>query len=168
MMQNRDELFEQVFAAHRAGIQRICQVYLYDRSHAQDLFQEIFFQVWKSLEHYRGEAAIGTWVYRIAVNTAISYNRKNSKAQYTTLPDSFNEIIQDHPASDNTDNQLVQLRNAIRQLEQQDQFIITLLLEGLSYKDIAEVTGSNTNHIGVKITRIKSRLSKLMSKSAII
>ncbi len=118
-------------------------------------------QVWKSLDKYKGDAKVNTWVYRIAVNTAITYNLKHKRTQYEALPATA-EIIADQGRSTEREQQLTALTAAIRKLDEGDRLIISLVLEDLSYKEIAEVTGNSVNNIGVKINRIKTRIMKLM------
>lgn len=140
--------------------------YLYDKSHVQDLYQEILLQVWHSLDKYKGAAKLSTWIYRIAVNTAITYNIRNKKQQLEPLPDTVHAFYEEPAQSLEKERQLAMLTRAIQQLEEQDRLIISLVLEDLSYKDIADIIGSNTNNVGVRITRIKTRLLKLMENNS--
>jgi RNA polymerase sigma-70 factor (ECF subfamily) len=137
--------------------------YLYNKSYADDLYQEIMMQVWKSLDSYRGDAKLNTWVYRIAVNTAITYNVKQSRAGHTPLPETIDLPADDIHANEK-EGQLAMLHKAISQLEENDRLIISLVLEDVSYREIAEITGNTENNIGVKVSRIKTRLMKLMTK----
>jgi RNA polymerase sigma factor (sigma-70 family) len=158
----QDKIFSELVAQHHASIYRICRAYLYDKSHVDDLYQEILVQVWRSLGNFKGQAQIGTWIYRVAVNTAITYNLQHRKTQTDALPDTIN-LPYDPGNAHNKEQQLTQLENALAKLEDQDRLIISLVLEDLSYKEIAEICGSNTNNIGVRISRIKARLLKLMN-----
>ena len=119
--------------------------------------------IWKSIQNFKGEAKVGTWIYRIAVNTAINFNLKNKKYQDAPLPD-FIQVPYEETLlqKQEQETQLDQLRYCISQLETSDRLIISLVLEDKSYKDIAEITGTNINNVGVKINRIKVRLLKLM------
>ncbi len=163
LLNQREQLFNDTVRANQGSIYRICRAYLYDKSHAQDLYQEILLQIWNSLDKYTGAAQLNTWVYRIAVNTAITYNVKNKKSRLEELPASIS--IADEPVENTKEkeSQLTRLTRTVSQLEEYDRLIISLVLEDLSYKEIAEITGSNTNAIGVRITRIKTRLMKLMT-----
>jgi RNA polymerase sigma factor (sigma-70 family) len=164
-MVNEDEqLFNQLIKENHESIYRICRAYLYDVSHADDLYQEIIFQVWKSMKNFKGKSKVSTWIYRIAINTAISFNLKNKKHQHQSLPDSIQLPYEDtlHEKQDE-EQQLGRLRYCISKLESADRLIISLVLEDKSYKEIAEITGNNMNNVGVKINRIKMRLMKLMS-----
>jgi len=160
---SQEEEFNALIKANHASIYRICRAYLYDVSHANDLYQEILFQIWKSIQNFKGNSRVSTWVYRVAVNTAISYNLKNKKHTHEALPDLENKPYDDTlTAKIEQDAQLDRLRYCISKLEAQNRLIISLVLEERSYKDIAEITGTNINHVGVKINRIKGLLLKLM------
>ena len=156
-----ERLFVHLFERNRAGIRRLCYSYLSSPSEVDDLFQEIMTNVWKSLPNFRGEAKLSTWVYRISVNTALIYQRRRRPSE--ELPD-----MPDHRVSTERDlerqEQLQALHRAIAQLGDQDRLIVSLLLEGLDYKEIAEVTGITVNYVGVKISRIKQALEQLMAE----
>ncbi len=159
-----EESFTKLVVSNRASIYRICRAYIYDASLADDLYQEILFQIWKSIKSFKGNARVSTWVYRIAVNTAISFNLKNKRHQHEPIPEFFSMAYEDTmEEKKETEVRLDHLRYCINQLEPADRLIISLVLEDKSYKDIAEITGNNANLVGVKINRIKSRLLKLMS-----
>ncbi|HEY7392528.1 MAG TPA: RNA polymerase sigma factor [Bryobacteraceae bacterium] len=155
----RERLFVALFEQSRAGVRRLCYSYLNSASEVDDLFQEIMTNVWNSLPNFRGEANLSTWVYRIAVNTALIHRRRRRPSE--ELPD-----IPDQRVSTQRDlerrERLEALHRAIAQLADQDRLIVSLLLEGLSYKEIADVTGITVNYVGVKISRIKQALEQLM------
>ncbi len=119
-------------------------------------------QIWKSIDRYRGDAKLSTWVYRIAVNTAITYNHENKKSTHAALPGTFNIADETIGLAQEKELRITALQNAISQLEDQDRLIISLVLEDLSYKEIAEITGTSVNNTGVRIARIKTRIMKLM------
>lgn len=162
-MGNKEQIFGQLVKENRDAVYRICLAYLYDRSHADDLYQEILLQAWKSLDNFRGDASISTWLYRIAVNTAITYNRKQVKNKVEALPDHLQPAVSFYSESRAKEEQLNQLSLAISRLEEQDRLLISLVLEDMSYKQIAEITGTSVNNTGVRITRAKARLMKLMT-----
>lgn len=162
---NRDqqEYFNELVRANHASIYRICRAYLYDVSYADDLYQEILFQVWKSIQSFKGNSKVSTWVYRIAVNTAISFNSRNKRHDYVPIPDSFQmPDIESIPEKLEEEAKLEKLRYCISLLAAQDRIIISLLLEKKSYKEIAEITGASLTNTGVRINRIKDRLLNLM------
>ena len=164
-LEQRDKIFGEIVQQCHGSVYRICHAYLYNKSHADDLYQEIMLQVWKSLDKFKGEAKVNTWVYRIAVNTAISYNLQHKREQHSELPETVNVADEHAGAAKEKEQQFELLAKAISKLEEHDRLIISLVLEDLSYKEIAEITGSSINNIGVKISRIKVRLVKLMENN---
>jgi RNA polymerase sigma-70 factor (ECF subfamily) len=151
----RERLFTELFASNQARIQRLCYGYLGPCGEVEDLFQEIMVNVWNSLPSFRGESRPGTWLYRIAVNTALIHRRKHRSTE--PLPELADPA---HGAQQTLEDRerLAALRAAIATLPDQDRVVITLLLDGLPYKEIAEITGLTVNHVGVKINRIKQIL----------
>lgn len=161
--QERERLFLELFQKNRSSLQRLCYGFLGSPQDVEDLFQEIMTNVWNSLPSFRGEASINTWVYRIAVNTALVFRRKIKRAEeLSDLPDSSLGAHQNLEKEE----RLAALRRAIAGLADQDRLIVTLLLEGLSYKEISEITGLTVNYVGVKISRIKQTLEQLMFEVA--
>lgn len=159
-----EEQFNQLVRENHASIYRICRAYLYDPSMADDLYQEILFQIWKSLKNFKAQSRVSTWVYRIAVNTALSFNRKNKGKQTEPLPDTLQLAYEESLLEKQEEEAKIDhLRICISKLSEPDRLIISLVLEDKSYKDIAEITGANVSNIGVKINRIKARLLRLMS-----
>ena len=164
----KEKLFVSMFNENREKIFRLCNAYLTDKTEVDDLFQEIMINVWNNLEKFRGEAKISTWVYRIAINTAFLFTKKINKNKELFIKyipqniSSDSNQMQDH--QDENIQLLKHLHHSINKLEKQDRIIISLVLEGLKYSEISEVTGLSSNHIGVKINRIKSVLFKLMKE----
>jgi RNA polymerase sigma-70 factor (ECF subfamily) len=159
----RERQFLELFEQNKASIRRVCFGYLNSTSEVEDLFQEIMTNVWHSLPSFRGEAKISTWVYRIAVNTALVYRKKWKHGE--ELP----EIVDARPCAHQTleeQERLGMLHAAIATLPDQERVIITLLLEGLSYREIADVTGITVNYVGVKISRIKDVLEQLIGEAS--
>ena len=165
-MRNKStEQFEQVVKEHGQGIYRWCKAYYGSGPDLDDLYQEVLINLWKALGSFRGDSKLTTWIYRVTINTALTYRRKKSKVSEseTTLED-FQLPI------DSTENEekLLQearyqlLLSSINKLKPDQRMVIGLFLEDLSYKEIAEIIGKDTNYVGVKISRAKEKLSKLM------
>ena len=157
----RERLFTELFAKNQARIQRLCYGFLGPCGEVEDLFQEIMVHVWNSLPSFRGEAQPSTWLYRIAVNTALIHRRKRRNAE--PLP----ELVDPAHGAQQTLEQrerLAALHAAIATLSDQDRVVVTLLLDGLAYKEIAEITGLTVNHVGVKINRIKRILEEKLTE----
>jgi RNA polymerase sigma-70 factor (ECF subfamily) len=157
----RERKFEELFQRHKAPIQRLCFAWLNSSGEVEDLFQEIMSNVWNALPNFRGEAQIGTWLYRIAVNTALLHRRKWRRVE--PLPEVIDQSAGAHRNLEDRER-LDALRRAIAVLPDQDRLIVTLLLEGLSYREIAEVTGLTVNYVGVKISRIKQAIEQRMTE----
>jgi RNA polymerase sigma-70 factor (ECF subfamily) len=122
-----------------------------------DLFQEISIQVWRSIPAFRNESAVTTWIYRIALNTAISWvtkERKYRKANgaFDNMPD-----VLSFPHKP-VEEQLTWLYKAIHALDEIDRSLALLLLDGFSYKEMAAILGISVSNVGVKINRIKKQL----------
>src|SRR6266542_4344475 len=134
----RERIFTGLFQRHKAPLERLCFAYLNSSADVEDLFQEVMSNVWNALPNFRGDSQHSTWLYRIAVNTALLYRRKRKPSE--PLPEL---IDQSAGAQQNLEEQerLAHLRAAIAELPDQDRLIITLLLEGLSYREISEITG---------------------------
>jgi RNA polymerase sigma-70 factor (ECF subfamily) len=157
----RERVFLDLFQRHKAPLQRLCFAYLNGAAEVEDLFQEIMSNVWNALPGFRGESQAGTWIYRIAVNTALLYRRKWRQGEPLT------EIAdQSAGAQQNLEDEerLAALRGAIAELPDQDRLVITLLLEGLSYREIAEITGLTVNYVGVKLSRIKHAIEQRLTE----
>ena len=157
----REAIFEELFHRHKAPLERLCTAYLNSSTEVEDLFQEIMSNVWNALPKFRGEAQTATWLYRIAANTALLYRRKWRPSE--ALPELADPAVDTHQNLEESER-LAALRRAIAVLPDQDRLVITLLLEGLSYKEIAEVTGLTINYVGVKESRIKQAIEHRMTE----
>jgi len=149
--------FVDILNNHRGLIYKVCHLYCDDPEDRKDLFQEIVLQVWKSLESFRQESTIGTWMYRIALNTAITHFRKEKrlggKVSLTGID------IPDLNDSSEKEDQLKELFKAIEDLDRIDKSIILLYLEEKNYEEISEITGLTRTNVGVRLNRIKIKLS---------
>ncbi|WP_171032934.1 RNA polymerase sigma factor [Fodinibius saliphilus] len=167
-MKNKEpkkDRFEQLYQHHSNKVYRICTGYLQDENKVKDLFQQVMLNIWNNLESFRGEAQITTWVYRITVNTAITFTKSEKRLNKRfRLEADFTDIEDDNHSSFSPDllPRLQKLNDCIHQLDKQNRIIITLYLEGLSYSDIGKVVGISENYVGVKINRIKKELDQLM------
>jgi RNA polymerase sigma-70 factor (ECF subfamily) len=137
-------------------------MYESDRDVRNDLFQEIVLQLWKSFPTFRGEAKITTWMYRIALNTAISGYRKHTRKVKTEDLDEVHLNISDQYSDDGEEN-AQRLQWAIRQLSEIERAMIMMALEEIPYEEIAETIGITQNNVRVRMNRIREKLRKLMS-----
>ncbi|MEL7532714.1 MAG: RNA polymerase sigma factor [Bacteroidota bacterium] len=151
-----------LMAENQERLQRICRFYCRDIEAQKDLMQEIAFQIWRSRERYRGEAQLNTWLYRIGINTALVFLRKQKKREMQRLDEKPPmPAVGGNPEEElERQERMELLMQAIKQLKKLDQSIILLYLEELSYQEIAKVTGLSESNVGVKINRIKKRISQ--------
>lgn len=141
-------------------------MYESDPDARNDLFQDIVLQLWKSFGTFRGEAKITTWMYRIALNTAISGYRKQSRSPHTEDIREAHFNISDH-GPDDREEDLQKLQWAIRQLSEVERAMIMMALEEVSYEEIAETMGITQNNVRVRMNRIREKLRKMMFANGI-
>ena len=150
---------------YSAIIIKICRVYSNSQQDFEDYYQEVCLQIWRSRNKFKGNSKKTTWIYRLSLNVCLTLLKKEVKYRGVhinsdNLPD---KLIEDRQIF--TDKDLSKLYEGIKQLSENDRAIITLYLEELSYKEIAQIIGTNTNNIGVKIKRIKNRLKRILTKN---
>jgi RNA polymerase sigma-70 factor, ECF subfamily len=146
---------------HQGLIHKVCIMYENDADVRNDLFQEIVLQLWKSFSSFRGESKISTWMYRIALNTAISGYRKQTRLLKTEDLHEMHLNISDI-GSDDHDENFQKLQWAIRQLSEIERAMIMMALEEIPYEEIAETIGITQKNVRVRMNRIREKLKKLM------
>jgi RNA polymerase sigma-70 factor (ECF subfamily) len=137
-------------------------MYESDQDARNDLFQEIVLQLWKSFPTFRGEAKITTWMYRIALNTAISGYRKQTRNPKTEDLQEMHFNISENTATYDREDDIQKLQWAIRQLSEIERAMIMMALEEVPYEEIAETIGITQNNVRVRMNRIREKLKKLM------
>ena len=156
-----EKRFVSLINDHQGLIHKICILYENDPEVRNDLFQEIVLQLWKSFSSFRGEAKISTWMYRIALNTAISRFRKQTRLVKTEDLRELHLNISDSGGDDREEN-YQKLQWAIRQLSEIERGMIMMALEEIPYDEIAETVGVTQNNVRVRMNRIREKLKKLM------
>jgi RNA polymerase sigma-70 factor (ECF subfamily) len=152
-----EEHFTKLIQGNAGIIHKVLLLYVDDVSERGDLYQEIVLQAWKSYDKFRQDSKFSTWLYRVALNTVFTFNRKESKRPEMS---DFSEV-EHHLESDQSEDKRDkkdQLLWLIKRLDEIDRAIISLHLDGYNNKEIAEITGLKSNHIGVKLHRIKEKL----------
>ncbi len=162
-MIKKEKLFKTIMDENQERIFRICCYYSKNPEDRKDLFQEILINIWSSLESFRGDSAIGTWVYRVAVNTALGFVKQELKQkQFVEKIDLIqsNQFFKDESDDhhEHFEQKLRILHAQISQLSIIDKVIITLFLEDLPSKGIANIVGITEPNVRVKIHRIKNQL----------
>jgi RNA polymerase sigma-70 factor, ECF subfamily len=161
-MNQKESLFHELIAHSKNSIYRVCYSFLDNQEDIKDLRQEIYIEIWKSLHRFKGRSTWNTYIFRIAINTAIRFKTKIGTIKTNETHVSAAGDVPDREEGQEKHDGLNQLHRAIRQLPDNDRLLISLVLEDLSYKEIAEVLNINIGHAGVKIGRAKQRLKKLM------
>ena len=155
-----EQLFLQTINEHQRILHKVCRMYTSNQDDHNDLFQEMILQLWKAFPLFRNEAKITTFMYRIALNTAISGIRK--KKIKTTELESISFQIKE-TIEENFSDELKLLYASIEQLSDVEKSIVLLFLEDKPYDEIAEITGISANYVAVKMNRIKEKLRKLLN-----
>jgi RNA polymerase sigma-70 factor (ECF subfamily) len=164
--------FLELVTENRNRILRVCRVYAWNSADQDDLYQEIVFQIWRGLPTLKESQFANTWLYRVALNTAISFTRKRSSGfarsvhfEHADLTRKI-ESRQTTAASANAADRIADLYTAIYKLDPLERALITLFLEDFTYEQIADATGISANHVGVMLHRAKKKLSCLMVEEA--
>lgn len=167
----KEELFNKIVSENSDRIRRICAFYNANTHDQQDMCQEVLVNIWNSLDNFRGESAVSTWIYRIAVNTSLQYTGKaykNMKLIVNADTGILSNVLDDQELSYKQleEEQFENLQRELNLLSVIDKALISLMLEGLSMKEIAEVIGITETNVKVKIHRIKAELkNKLKEKN---
>jgi RNA polymerase sigma-70 factor (ECF subfamily) len=147
----RDRIFNNWLADHKGVLFKVVHAYAFEHADRQDLFQEIVIQVWRSVDAFRGDSSVPTWMYRVALNTAIAWTRKEGRHQRGKQPFEVAEGLLMTASADGRDPRVEWLYHQIAQLKDVDRSVALLLLDGFSYKEIAAIVGLTESNVGVKI-----------------
>jgi len=161
-MEQRDQeqIFDDWLGRHKGVLFKVVHAYAFRPHDRDDLFQEIITQVWNSIPRFRGDAAVPTWLYRVALNSALAWSRKERKHRDRAEPlESHESALRETTRTQ--DPRLGWLYEQIAQLDHVDRSLALLLLDGFSYRQMAETLGISESYVGVKINRIKLRLKNL-------
>ncbi len=153
----QEQQFLQLMNTHSSLVWKVIRLYEIDGEAQRDLLQEITLQAWQSFPRFRAESKFSTWLYRVAVNTALTYRRNSQKralAEKAHQPETETAIQQEE--------EYAMLLHAIRQLPEADRILISLYLDDVSHQEIADITGITANHVGVKLFRIRQQLFNML------
>lgn len=150
-------LFLEIMRNHDALIYKVCYMYAEDEEHLRDLRQEVAANVWCGLDRFNGLSKVSTWVYRIALNTCITYFRRHGKHSAVSRLDDAAYVVADN--SDERRAQLNMMYELIGRLGKIDKAIVMLWLDEHSYDEISEITGLTRSNVASRLHRIKHRLS---------
>lgn len=158
------QYFQEIIKQHKGILFKVARAYCPNEDDRQDLIQEMMIQIWQSIHRYNDQYKISTWLYRISLNTAISFYRKNStrERRFTVLDEKTAQI----PTIVKSDNErlLNLLEQFISDLKEIDKALMILYLEDKSHAEIAEILGMSVSNVGTKIGRIKDKLKTRFSQ----
>jgi RNA polymerase sigma-70 factor (ECF subfamily) len=152
----RNRVFESWIDAHKAILFKVARVYGATHSDREDLFQEIALQLWHSVEACRGHCAATTWIYRVALNTALAWRRKERRHSQgrQDIEAATGLLI----APSGHDPRLEWIYQRIAELDEASRSLALLMLDGFSYREMSQITGLGESNVGMKIHRIKTAL----------
>ena len=157
-MEKTEANFKKILHDHKSTIYSVCYMFSQEHDEVEDLFQETLINLWNGLEGFEQRSGIGTWVWRIALNTCITSDRKKKK-RVDTVPLSFDRDFLDDNNVENRQTKLLHQR--INRLQPFDRAIVLLWLENMSYDDIAAIVGITTKAVGVRLVRIREQLKQM-------
>ena len=160
-MKEKEQEFLKRIESHKGILYKVSKMYMDNRDDQQDLFQEIVCQLWKSYDTFRNESQFSTWMYRVAVNTAIVFLRKE-KRKVDKYEIASENIKDDEGDSHIKESQLDHFYKAVQKLEKIDKAIIFYQLEGFSHKEIGENLGISEGNARVKLNRAKEKLKEII------
>ncbi|MBS1603377.1 MAG: sigma-70 family RNA polymerase sigma factor [Bacteroidetes bacterium] len=161
---DKKQAFLQVIEKNKALLYKVAGFYTDSPQDREDLFQEIVYQLWKSFESFNNASGISTWMYRVAMNTAIYFLRKSQRRPPVV---SMREELLEIPEPDETsmDQRFRTLHEHIKGLNLLEKGIVMLYLEGKSYEEIAGLIGISSSNVGTRLSRIRERLKKQIAKT---
>ena len=163
MTQELEHQFVSQLEANQNIVHKVCSLYTDNREAHNDLFQEIAIQLWKAYPRFRGDSKFSTWMYRVALNTAITLYRKSKKRPRTQDFDTVLYRVKAEQYDPGEEQQLNLMYSAIRELGDIDKALVFLYLEDKNYSEIAETLGITEVNARVKMNRIKTKLKTILN-----
>jgi len=163
MKQGYEQAFLSLIEDHKGIIYKVVHAYSISRDDRQDLLQEILLSIWKAYTSFKGDSKISTWIYKVALYTAIT-NYRNEKDRFK-IEQNIHDLYsnQNEEFANEPEEQIKLLYQAISKLSSVDKAIVLLLLEEKSYKEIAEIMGLKSTAIGMRVNRVKGKLEKVLT-----
>ncbi|MBR1551869.1 MAG: sigma-70 family RNA polymerase sigma factor [Muribaculaceae bacterium] len=157
-MNELEQRFARTVAEHKSTVYTVCYMFSNDADEVEDLFQEVLINLWRGFEGFEQRSSARTWIYRVALNTCISADRKKRRT-----PASVKLSMDINLFEDNDDNtrQVAMLHRRIARLQPFDRAIVLLWLESLSYEEIGQIVGISAKNVGVRLYRIKEQLKSM-------
>lgn len=153
-----EQEFANIVREHKSTIYTVCYMFSKNQDEVDDLFQEVLLNLWRGIEHFKGESKLATWIYRISLNTCISADRKKKKHATETL----SQQADIYAATDEAETRQIQmLHKRVHRLRPFDRAIVLLWLEGLPYNEIGAITGISAKNVSVRLVRIREELKQM-------
>ena len=150
--------FETMIREHKGTIYTVCYMFSNDPDEVADLFQETLINLWRGSGTFRGDSALSSWIWKVALNTCISFDRKKKRGPQTGPLSMYIDLFEDQDADT---RQIGLLRSRISKLGPFDRAIVLLWLENLSYEEIGQIVGISPKNVSVRLVRIKEQLKKM-------
>ena len=157
--EDNEKEFERLVAEHRTTIYTVCYMFSTDADEVGDLFQEVLINLWRGMCGFNGRCDVRTWIYRVSLNTCVSYDRKRRRAKTVPLTMDIN-LFEDNDAET---RQVRMLYDRISRLEPFDRAIVLLWLDNLPYDEIGEIVGIPAKNVSVRLARIREKLKKMQT-----
>lgn len=148
---------------HQAIIYKVVNIYADNKEDKDDLLQEIWLQLWLSYPRFKAESKISTWMYQVALNTALTYTRKSATRNKHLRNIAAEPAIEDDKQERREQERI--LWEMIRSLPKAEKALILLYIEGIGYREIAEITGESESNVGVKLNRIKQKMKNNLNST---
>ncbi len=168
---DKDATFKDIYDGHKDRIYRVCCSYEAETDARKDLFQEVLTNIWRSLDRFRGDSSVSTWIFRITVNTCLNAIRKavnteKTRAGFQAETESLHKMNRQTPAGPPRELQanedIAHLYRCLNRLAAAEKTILSLLLEDLDYREIASILGLTEGNVRVKVHRAKKQLKEIM------
>ena len=161
-----ESLFQSWLEDHRGIFIKVARSFTQDATDVAELEQEMMFQLWVSLPRFAGQAKPSTWIYRVCLNTALTWRRATQRRERHLEPEAdISRLTADAATPADVaghQDMLEQLYAALQAMPASERALVVLMLDGLAYREIAEVTGLTENHVGVALTRARKHLATLL------
>lgn len=155
--------YEKILTENAGVLHKLCRVYTFNPDEYEELLQEMLVQIWQASGKFRGEAKLSTFVYRIAINTALGFRSKIARDKKRFVP--LDGLLFNCPTADSERNgQLQKLYSAIRELKPIDRAIISLSLDDKSYEEIGEILGISKTNVATRLMRLKKQLTEKLAE----
>ena len=161
---DKREAFTDLIQQHKGLIYKVAALYADNLHDREDMCQEIIYQLWKSYDSFENRSGIGTWMYRVAMNTAINFFKRHKRR--LAVESTGREILDyAEPPDADMEERFKAMNDQIKELNLMERGIVMLYLEGRSYEEISEVIGISTSNVGTRLSRIRDKLQKGIAKT---